>query len=46
MVVLGCSITCGVGNDTDVDESGLFRMCQFFHLKNKVEMFVVHFTCR
>jgi hypothetical protein len=25
MVVLGYSITCGVGNDTEVDESGLFR---------------------
>ena len=46
MVVLGCSVTCGLGNDTGVDESRLFRMCQFFYLKNKAEMFVVHPTCR
>ena len=46
MVVLGSSVTCGLGNDAGVGESGLFRMCQFFHFKNKAEMFVAHFTCR
>ena len=46
MVVLGSSVTCGLGNDAGVGESGLFRMCQFFYFKNKAEMFVAHFTCR
>jgi hypothetical protein len=26
--------TCGLGNDTGVGESGLFRMLQFFYFKN------------
>ena len=43
MVVLGYFVTCGVGNHTEFDESGLFRMCQFFYLKNKAEIFVAHF---
>jgi hypothetical protein len=46
MVVLGSSITCGLGNDAGLGESGLFRMCQFFYLTNKAEIFVAHFICR
>ena len=46
MVVLGYSVTRGLGNDVGVGESGLFRMCQFFYFKNKAEMLAAHFTCR